>query len=49
MMIYHILSIVKPITRDLICNVKMNLGNMKMKDFENNVSLANKKVKGWME
>ena len=49
LMIYHILSIVNPITRSVISNTDINLGKMKPKDFENDVSLANEKSKGWMK
>ena len=49
LMIYHILSIVNPITCSVISNTNINLGKMKPKDFENDVSLANEKSKGWMK
>ena len=48
MLIHHILSFAKPINRLVISNVKINLRKMKMKDFENYVSLTKKKSKaGW--
>ena len=49
MIIHHILSIVKSMTHSGISNIKINLGNMKMKYFDNDVNLEKKQVKGWME
>ena len=46
MIIHHILSTAKPMIRSGISNVNINLGKMKMKDFDNNLSLENEQVKG---
>ena len=47
MIIHHVLSIVKLVTRAIISNVKINL--VKMKYFDNDVSLSNEQFKGQME
>ena len=49
MIIHHILSIVKPSARSGISNVKINLVNIKIKDYGNDVILAKKQVKVCME
>ena len=49
MIIHHILSIVNPMTRAGISNVKIKLGNIKMNIFDKNTSLANEEVKSWVE
>ena len=41
MIIHHILSIVKPITYSGVSKVKIDLYTMKVKYFDNNMSLAN--------
>ena len=46
---YHILSTVNPMTRSGISNLKFNLAHINMKDSDNDLSLANYQVKGWME
>ena len=49
MIIHHILSIINPMTCSGISKVKINLYTLKVKTFDNNVSLANEQVNGWME
>ena len=49
MIIHHILSIVKPMTCSGISKVKINLYTLKVKTFDNNMSLANEQVNGWMK
>ena len=45
MIIHHIMSTFKTTTHAGISNVKINLGNMKMKHFDNDVILANEQLK----
>ena len=49
LLIHHILSKINPMTRTGISNAKINLGEIKLKGFDNDASLANEWVKRWME